>query len=208
MCQQMKAKTAPCWPTWPDCSKKASRLADLQVQCSMTSHIPFKFHRASIALVCALMFFATPAAFGDTPQSTKVAVAAFNFEDTSGEAKKDNVPHDTMLKDFQSVVSKTLSDKLKLDVTPLPCAPDKCSLADPGMEALANMAKKANARYLVAGGLHKMSTLVGWAKVVVVDLGPNGKVCDRLLSYRGDNAEAWERAAKFAANDLIDHCMR
>lgn len=208
MCQRTKAKTVPCWPIWPGCSKRANRLADLQVQCIITSNTPSASRRASIAVVSTLMLLTAPAAFGDTPQSAKVAVAAFNFDDTSGEAKKDNGQHDTMLKDFQSVVSKTLSDKLKLEVTPLPCAQGKCSLADPGMEALADMAKKANARYLVAGGLHKMSTLVGWAKVVVVDLGPNGKVCDRLLSYRGDNAEAWERAAKFAANDLIDHCMQ
>lgn len=167
-----------------------------------------RLRRTTIAAMSALMIFSTPAAFSDTPQSTKLAVASFTFEDTSGEAKTDKTQHNAMLKDFQSIVSRTLSDKLKLDVTPLPCAPDKCSLADPGMEALADMAKKADARYLVAGGLHKMSTLVGWAKVVVVDLGPNGKVCDRLLSYRGDNSEAWDRAAKFAASDLIDHCMR
>lgn len=170
----------------------------------------FRLHRPSIAIASALtaISFAAPAALAEMTPSTKLAVASFNFEDTSSEAKKDNVQHDVMLKDFQSIVSKTLSDKLKLEVTPLPCTPDKCSLADPGMEALADMAKKVDARYLVAGGLHKMSTLVGWAKVVVVDLGPNGKVCDRLLSYRGDNSEAWERAAKFAASDLIDHCMR
>jgi Protein of unknown function (DUF2380) len=160
------------------------------------------------AAMSALMVFSASAAFGEPPQATKIAVASFTFEDTSGEPKNDNVQHDAMLKDFQAVVSKTLSDKLKLNVTPLPCTPDKCSLTDPGMEALADMAKKADARYLVAGGLHKMSTLVGWAKVVAVDLSPNGKVCDRLLSYRGDNPEAWERAAKFAATDLIDHCMQ
>lgn len=164
--------------------------------------------RTIIATILMMLGVSAPAAFGEPSQSAKFAVASFNFEDTSGEAKTDTEQHDAMLKDFQSVVSKTLSDKLKFEVMPLPCAPDKCSLADPGMETLADMAKKADARYLVAGGLHKMSTLVGWAKVVVVDLGANGKVCDRLLSYRGDNPEAWERAAKFAATDLIDHCMR
>jgi Protein of unknown function (DUF2380) len=168
-----------------------------------------RLRRLSIAAMSALLVcsFAS-AVFSQPAQSTKLAVASFTFEDTSGEVKTDTAQHDAMLKDFQSIASKTLSEKLKLDVAPLPCAPDKCSLGDPGMEALADMAKKADARYLVAGGLHKMSTLVGWAKVVVVDLGPNGKVCDRLLSYRGDNAEAWERAAKFAASDLIDHCMQ
>jgi len=174
-----------------------------------------RLYRLSISALPALAMSAlmaiglsVPAAFSQTAQSTKLAVASFSFEDTSGETRTDKTQHDAMVKDFQSIVSKTLSDKLKLDVTPLPCAADKCSVDDPGMESLADMAKKADARYLVAGGLHKMSTLVGWAKVVVVDLGPDGKVCDRLLSYRGDNTEAWERAAKFAARDLIDHCMK
>lgn len=155
-----------------------------------------------------MLSFPPSAAFSQTAQSPKLAVASFSFEDTSGEPGAVPTQHDVMLKDFQSIVSKTLSEKLKFEVTALPCAPDKCTLEDPGVEALADMAKKADARYLVAGGLHKMSTLVGWAKVVVVDLSPNGKVCDRLLSYRGDNQDAWERAAKFAATNLIDHCMR
>jgi hypothetical protein len=164
--------------------------------------------RVSIALAAALAVFgiAPSTASGETP--AKLAVANFNFEDTSGEVGNATAQHDAQLKDFQSVVSQTLSDSLKLDLTPLSCAPDKCSLANTGLEELAASAKKADARYLVAGGLHKMSTLVGFAKIVVVDLSDNGKVCDRLLSYRGDNAEAWERAAKFAARDLIDHCMR
>jgi hypothetical protein len=170
--------------------------------------------RTVIAAIPTLAIFGLLAsgAFSQAAQSpelaSKLAVASFTFEDTSGEPKTDATQHAAMLRDFQSIVSQTLSEKLKLEVTPLPCAPDKCSVDDPGMEVLADMAKKADARYLVAGGLHKMSTLVGWAKVVVVDLSPNGKVCDRLLSYRGDNPDAWERAAKFAARDLIGHCMQ
>jgi hypothetical protein len=166
--------------------------------------------RTVVALIPALSLMGPLAsdAFSQASQSAKLAIASFTFEDTSGEPKTDPTQHAAMLKDFQSIVGQTLSEKLKLEVTPLPCAPDRCSVDDPGMETLADMAKKADARYLVAGGLHKMSTLVGWAKVVVVDLSPNGKVCDRLLSYRGDNPDAWERAAKFAARDLIGHCMQ
>lgn len=164
--------------------------------------------RVSIALAASLAVFGIVPSTASGEASAKLAVANFNFEDTSGEVGNATAQHAAQLKDFQSVVSKTLSDKLRLDLAPLPCTPDKCSLEDPGLEALAALAKKADARYLVAGGLHKMSTLVGFAKIVVVDLSDNGKVCDRLLSYRGDNADAWERAAKFAARDLIDHCMR
>ena len=52
-----------------------------------------------------------------------------------------------------------------------------------------------------------MSTLVGWVKFAVLDLGDNKAVCDRYLTYRGDTDEAWRRAAKFTTRDIEEHCI-
>ena len=60
---------------------------------------------------------------------------------------------------------------------------------------------------LLVGGIHKMSTLIGAAKVTLIDLGADKVVCTRMLSYRGDSAKAWTRAAEFAAADVLRTCL-
>ncbi|WP_425248644.1 DUF2380 domain-containing protein [Chelativorans salis] len=70
-----------------------------------------------------------------------------------------------------------------------------------------NAGEKSDAGYLLIGEVHKMSTLVGWVKFAVLDLNSNRPVCDRFLSYRGDNDEAWRQAAAFAVRDIERHCI-
>lgn len=55
---------------------------------------------------------------------------------------------------------------------------------------------------MLFGGIHKQSTLIQWAKVEVVDLDRDKLVYDRLLTFRGDDANAWRRAEEFLAKDL------
>jgi hypothetical protein len=63
-------------------------------------------------------------------------------------------------------------------------------------------ARKAGAKLLLYGGIHKQSTLIQWAKVEVIDLERDRLVYDRLFSFRGDDANAWRRAEQFLAKDL------
>jgi hypothetical protein len=44
--------------------------------------------------------------------------------------------------------------------------------------------------------------LVQWATVRLVDVRADKLVIDRLLSFRGDNDEAWQHAEAFLAADL------
>ena len=138
----------------------------------------------------------------------KIAVAHFDFLDTSGEAQDKTARHEKQLRQFETEMRQVLSQDKAIDIVALPCKPDRCSLGDPGLDQLKRQAKAANAQFLLAGGLHKMSTLIGWAKLIVVDLEKSGRTCDRLLTYRGDTEEAWRRAAKFGAQDVIRHCFR
>ena len=59
------------------------------------------------------------------------------------------------------------------------------------------------ARLLLYGGVHKMSTLVQFGKAQIVDLESDKVVFDRTITFRGDNAEAWQRAGEFLAEDLL-----
>ena len=63
-------------------------------------------------------------------------------------------------------------------------------------------ADAAGADFLMVGGIHKMSTLVQWAKAEVIDLRSGQIVLDKLFTFRGDTDQAWRRAEKFISNEL------
>jgi hypothetical protein len=70
---------------------------------------------------------------------------------------------------------------------------------------LLGKAQAAGARYLLISSFHKMSTLVQWAKFDMVDLKGRNVVFSRLVSFRGDNDEAWRRAKSFVVRQILDH---
>lgn len=68
--------------------------------------------------------------------------------------------------------------------------------ADP---ALLDRARAAGADLLLVGGIHKMSTLVQFARLDMVEVATGRVVLDRLYTFRGDTAEAWRQAERFIA---------
>ena len=52
------------------------------------------------------------------------------------------------------------------------------------------------------GAIKKMSTLVLWAKIGVVDVGRNRTMSEKVYTFRGDNDEAWTRAEAFMSKDI------
>ena len=68
---------------------------------------------------------------------------------------------------------------------------------------LLKTAHAAGADFLLVGGIHKMSTLVQWAKAEVIDLRSGQIVLDKLFTFRGDTDQAWRRAEEFISNELI-----
>jgi Protein of unknown function (DUF2380) len=69
---------------------------------------------------------------------------------------------------------------------------------------LVGKAQAAGAAFLVIGSVHKMSTLVQWAKFDIIDVNAQKVVFDRLFSFRCDNDEAWRRAKSFVVREIID----
>jgi len=150
------------------------------------------------------------AAFNATAEAQPplaLAAANFAFKDTSGEVKDQTAEHARRLQALNQAVRHGLAQNSKIKTVPLACQNDKCNAAEPGLEVLADDAKKAGASHLLFGEVHKMSTLVGWIKYAMVDLNQNTSVCERTLSYRGDNDQAWQHAAKFAVRDIENNCL-
>lgn len=155
----------------------------------------------------AFMWLFPAGSFAKDADPIRITIAHFDFVDTSGEVQDQTAKHDQQIRLFAEQLQKTLGEDGRLEIVALPCGSQHCSLADPGLDRLKREARTTSARYILAGGVHKMSTLIGWAKFVVLDLENDGRICDRLLTYRGDTLEAWRRAADFGGKDVVKACF-
>jgi hypothetical protein len=119
---------------------------------------------------------------GAAPDRVSVAVEDFIYFDTSGEPVDQTAAHERRLQAFMAA--------LRSDVE-----------ADQRYQLRASAG--ADTRFRIVGGIHKMSTLVLSAKVVVIDADAKKAVSDKLYSFRGDNDEAWRRAELFVSRDVM-----
>jgi hypothetical protein len=160
----------------------------------------------SVALViCGV--FAVSTAMWNTPVARAndagpaLAMTDFLFLDTSNEKQDHRLEHQERLAAFNAALRNHLATGGRFQMISLSCGRGVCG-AELGGTALVESARSAGAHLLLLGGIQKMSTLVGWARVQIVDLD-NGKIVfEKLLSFRGDDDEAWHRAEQFVARDL------
>ncbi|QPF82003.1 DUF2380 domain-containing protein [Bradyrhizobium genosp. L] len=109
-----------------------------------------------------------------------VEVEDFSYRDTSGEVIDQTAAHQKRLDAFVRA--------LREDVA-----------AQPHDRPVSS----GDARIKVVGGVQKMSTLIQWAKVAVVDTVANRVLFDKLYTFRGDTDEAWDRARGFVSRDIL-----
>lgn len=147
------------------------------------------------------------AALADAGELPTLAVSDFDFRDTSGEVRDQSAEHEARLREFSVELRDGFSGNQSVKLITLPCQAEQCSATRSGLDTLSAQAKAADARYLLFGEIHKMSTLVGWVKFAVVDLNEDKPVCDRFLTYRGDTDESWRRAAKFTVRAAEKYCF-
>ena len=131
-----------------------------------------------------------------------VAVADFDYRDTSGEAKDQTAQHAARVAAFGRRLREELARQVKYRLVPLDCAKPLCSTTSLGADGLIAAARRAGARLLVYGGIHKMSTLVQWGDVQVVDLRQRQSLLSRTFTFRGDSDQAFHRAAGFIGEIL------
>ena len=154
-----------------------------------------------VAAVCA---FALPAGAPRALEPVTVAVADFDYVDTSGEVLDQEREHAQRLRALAQQVREGLGDSGRYRVVSLGCDPDPCSAGRTDPAELIAKAQAAGARLLVYGGIQKMSTLIQYGNAQVVDLAADRLVFNRNISFRGDNDEAWRRAAQFLVADLVN----
>ncbi|MCO5063944.1 MAG: DUF3280 domain-containing protein [Rhizobiaceae bacterium] len=164
-------------------------------------------HRLS-AVLLGLFLLPSVCSAGNGTTPYRIAVANFDFNDTSGEPNNQDLKHSTLLARFDDALESALADDSEFKVSPLTCRDEPCSLANSGLQALLDAAADTDADYLLIGQMHKMSTLVGWTKFALVEIATGKAVCDRFLTYRGDTEEAWTRAAAGVGRDIKRHCLK
>lgn len=150
----------------------------------------------------AALLFATAGLAAENGRPS-VAFAEFSFKDTSGEMRDQRAEHQAKLEMFTRLLRERVESGRKFAIADLECRGDNCAVTD-GIASphLTKRAAQQGVRFLVTGGVQKMSTLVQWARLTVLDLRSQRVALDRLYTFRGDTEEAWRHAALFAARHV------
>jgi len=159
-----------------------------------------------LALATTLAALNPPSAIAaDDHHSAVIAVFGFSYSDTSGEVRDQRNEHAARLARFMSALEADLEAPGKLRVVVLVCRPEPCTPTQSAPADALEAARAAGADLLMIGTIHKMSTLVQWAKVEVINSKSGQAVLDKLFSFRGDSDEAWVRAEAFIADEITAH---
>ncbi|MGA9600599.1 MAG: DUF2380 domain-containing protein [Methylocystis sp.] len=153
---------------------------------------------AALTLVLAVVAMRSGAS-----EAIPIAVLDFDYSDSSGEPQDQTAVHRARVNEFTARIRAALADSGAYRVVAARCPATPCSAKNYAPEELFAMARQAGAKLMLFGGLHKMSTLVQWGRVELVDVDANRLFDERPLSFRGDDDQAWRRAADYVAQKLI-----
>jgi hypothetical protein len=160
--------------------------------------------KSCVLALAGVIFAALTSASGEqrVAEPIPIAVADLDYADTSGEARDQQAEHAARLRAFVDQLRADLEQDGRYRVVTVACRPSPCTAQRSVGTDLVEDARAAGARLLLYGGIHKMSTLIQHSKVQVVDLEANKLVFDRLISFRGDTDESWQRAGRFLVREL------
>lgn len=167
--------------------------------------------RGAFGLVAAVTALLAVAAAGGVraeaedrgPEPVALAVLNFEYVDTSGEPANEAAAHQRRLADFMGDLRRDLAASGRYRIVSLACGAEHCTSSTDPFE-VQKAAKAAGVKLVVSGGVHKMSSLIEWAKIQIADEDKGRVVFDRLLSFRGDSDEAWRKAEAFGARQILD----
>lgn len=157
--------------------------------------------RSLARFVAATLCVATAQAQAVAP--IPVAVLDFDYRDTSGETRDQTREHAERLKSFVASLRADLAASGRFTLVAPPCARAPCTAATVPPAQLLQDARAAGARLLIYGEISKTSTLIQWQKVQIVDLAADRLLDAKLMSFRGDDDEAWRRAEAYLARDVL-----
>jgi Protein of unknown function (DUF2380) len=159
---------------------------------------------AAVAAVALATAVGGQCAQADVAPTQPVALAILNLDyvDTSGEPRDQTAAHQRRAADFVSALQRDLASNGQYRIVPMSCGAAPCE-SEMSPSDIQKAARAAGAKLVLIGGVHKMSSLVQWAKIEIADEEQGRIVFDRLLTFRGDTDEAWQKAESFLARDVL-----
>src|ERR1700750_1708525 len=161
--------------------------------------------KGALAAIGAVVLLFSQAGSGRSEAPLTVAVADFSYVDTSGEVRDQTAEHQARVAAFAELLRENLS-AAGYHVQALECPDPPCTARRMGDDELGAAARRAGARLVVYGGILKMSTLVQWGRIQVLDLDSNRLLLNRPVTFRGDTDMAFSRAAAFVG-DMVKEAM-
>jgi hypothetical protein len=155
-----------------------------------------------LTMLCA---FAALSFLSDgSPAATPIAVAVADFDyfDTSGEIVDQSAEHRTRVASFAKLLRDDLAAQGDYRVVPIECRDPPCTATSMSQEVFIAAARKAGARLVIYGGIRKMSTLIQWGEIQLLDLEAEKLLLQRTVTFRGDNDAAYRHAANFVGDQL------
>jgi hypothetical protein len=156
---------------------------------------------AAIAVAAAPSFPMRPAL---SAAPLTIAVADFDYADSSGEVKDQRADHKAHVALFVELVRASFEAHGDYRVLSIDCPQPPCTPVNMHPDDFLAAARRSGARFVVYGGIHKMSTLVQWGDVELLDLDADKLLLRRTVTFRGDNDEAYRRAAAFVGETVRD----
>jgi TolB-like protein len=132
-----------------------------------------------------------------------VAVADFDYVDSSGEPANQQAAHAQRLDALKAEIIASLTQSGHFTGVALNCAKPPCSAGNLDQDDISKWAHAQNAQFVVFGGVHKISTLIQWGQVEVMNTATGKAVASRTVTFRGDSDDAWRHAADYVGQLVV-----
>jgi hypothetical protein len=157
---------------------------------------------AGLAMLCAIAALSLTSAGSPAAAPIAVAVADFDYFDTSGEVVDQSAEHRARVASFAALLRDNLASLGDYRVVSIECPDHPCTATSMSQDVFVAAARKAGARLVIYGGIRKMSSLVQWGEIQLLDLEAEKLLMRRTVTFRGDNDAAYRRAADFVSDTL------
>jgi hypothetical protein len=155
-----------------------------------------------LAMLCAVAALSFLSARSPAAAPIAVAVADFDYFDTSGEVTDQTAEHVARVASFAKLLRDNVAAQGDYRVVPIECRDPPCTATSMSQDVFIAAVRKAGARLVVYGGIRKMSTLVQWGEIQLLDLEAEKLLMRRTVTFRGDNDAAYRHAANFVGDQL------
>ena len=164
--------------------------------------------RYGLMVPVLIMLLAASGTFASEQVPIPIALVELEYHDTSGEPQDQTEVHKARIQLFMSSLREDLNRSGNFKTVEMSCGAEPCSIADTDEDELIAAAKEAGAKLMLFGGIHKVSTLIQFAKVQVADVERNEPVMRKSMSFRGDDDRSWLRMQKFLVKQMNDELLK